>query len=270
MFVDRRHNFTFIFVYSFILVNIFLIIYLYFKTPQLDNLNNLYEICKEEIKRIYGNEQFISMNLNNSNENCGSIGDMMWRTASMHIIGKLLNRTVYYESIYKCFTEYRQEFEITFKNGGQIIKLMNPKQKYIKKISFGIGCCDFDSPYRLEGENAQIIQVTGSEFKSFKYFEDSREEIHKMFEFNEDIKLAADEAAEGIFRNYTPEHRLCLHTHRHEYIEAGQASTLEFIEGSIKFVMNRLQSNNLKNIAIIFFGNDKNFLYEIEPEEVGA
>ncbi|CAK5078861.1 unnamed protein product [Meloidogyne enterolobii] len=197
----------------------------------------------------------------------------MWRTASMYMIGKLLNRTVYYESIYKCFTEYKQEFEITFKNGGQLVKLM---------ISFGIGCCDFDSPYRLEGENAQIIQVTGSEFKSFKYFEDSREEIHKMFEFNEDIKLAADEAAEGIFRNYTPEYRLCLHTHKHEYIESGQSSTLEFIEGSIKFIIQRhqvifkinfyfiyyFQSTNLKNIAIIFFGSDKNFLYEIEPEEV--
>nr|CAD2208616.1 unnamed protein product [Meloidogyne enterolobii] len=186
----------------------------------------------------------------------------MWRTASMHIIGKLLNRTVYYESIYKCFTEYRQEFEITFKNGGQIIKLMNPKQKYIKKISFGIGCCDFDSPYRLEGENAQIIQVTGSEFKSFKYFEDSREEIHKMFEFNEDIKLAADEAAEGIFRNYTPEYRLCLHTHRHEYIEAGQASTLEFIEGSIKFVMNRLQ-----NMPLYFLGMIKIFFMKLSRKK---
>ncbi|KAF7629908.1 hypothetical protein Mgra_00009097 [Meloidogyne graminicola] len=177
------------------------------------------------------------MNLNDTGGDCGNLGDMMWRTASMYIIGKLLSRTVYYENLHKCFSEYKKEFGYIFKNGNKLIKLMNVKGKYIKLIYFGgEWCCFYDPIYRLEGENAQIIQLS-------------------------------DKIAKEIFRNYTPEYRLCVHTHRDDYIEIGQASTLNFVEGSIKYAMKWLKSNKITNIAIVLFGTDKNFLYEVEGEE---
>nr|CAD2168421.1 unnamed protein product [Meloidogyne enterolobii] len=102
----------------------------------------------EEILRIYGDTRYLTINLDTSADKCGGLGNMMWRTASLYVIGKQLNRSIYFDGNYKCFYEYKEEFRDIFENNYKIFKFMRPKKQHVKIVSFGERCCHYDSPDR--------------------------------------------------------------------------------------------------------------------------
>ncbi|KAF7635960.1 hypothetical protein Mgra_00004680, partial [Meloidogyne graminicola] len=103
----------------------------------------------QEITRKYGHNKYLTINLDTSADSCGGLGNMMWRTASLYIIGKQLNRTIYFDEKYKCFYEYKEEFRDIFVNNYKIFRFMHPKRQHVKIISFAEECCKYDSPSRF-------------------------------------------------------------------------------------------------------------------------
>ncbi|KAF7625987.1 hypothetical protein Mgra_00009836 [Meloidogyne graminicola] len=71
----------------------------------------------------------------------------MWRIASLYIIGKQLNRTIYFESIHPCLIFKRQELMNIFSNKKlNSIKIMYPNNNHVKIVSFDNICCKYESP----------------------------------------------------------------------------------------------------------------------------
>nr|CAD2206756.1 unnamed protein product [Meloidogyne enterolobii] len=183
---------------------------------------------------------------------------MMWRTASLYVIGKQLNRSIYFDGNYKCIYEYKEEFRDIFENNYKIFKIMRPKKQHVKLVSFAEKCCHYDSPDRLTDESAQLIKIWGNYLQSFKYLRNYKKQIRKFFTFSTQNKLKAYQFAQNCSK-----FKICVHTRRGDFVELQQSTNKYFTEKATSYIINSVKKR-YSNISIILFGDDNNFLNHIE------
>uniref|UniRef100_A0A914MIL7 Alpha-1,2-fucosyltransferase n=1 Tax=Meloidogyne incognita TaxID=6306 RepID=A0A914MIL7_MELIC len=128
--------------------------------------------------------------------------------------------------------------------------------------------CGLCGALLLNKSKEAIIKIKGNYLQSYKYFNNYIGEIKEFYKFKENIQKGGELIAKKLFGNGTKGFKFCVHIRRGDFIKIGQASKKQFTNKAINFLIPKLEKKfNQKNISIVLFGKDKNFINELEIDK---
>ncbi|CAD5223521.1 unnamed protein product [Bursaphelenchus okinawaensis] len=187
---------------------------------------------------------------------CGGLANMIFRIASLYGISRKLERTPFLWN--ECALEYQLELNAYFPNTAGLefrTSLTN-----FTPVSFGNQDWTKDNYRNLQNVSSEpSIQISGMYLQSFKYFDQYKDEIRKIFDGSEDMKNFLKSYLEKVFPNITS-HKLCVHARRgfdgHYMISTEPHFTLQATKKISEYL---LESLKLTQIDAIIFSDDRDF-----------
>ncbi|KAI6189377.1 hypothetical protein M3Y97_00001500 [Aphelenchoides bicaudatus] len=202
---------------------------------------------------------------------CNGLANQMYRYASLYAIGKQIGREPYIDSTLECTSLILPELSASMPDFFKRLYIFPTPNSQVKRVDFAKNCCKYDNVSKLVGlhPGAKFMKVNSNLLQSFKFFHHEKQNLRRIFDFNDNVKNYVHTFANQLFGN-SSHHKLCVHTRlgdfeEHDYLLASKHS---FVNPAIEFVGKELLKNYTK-LSIVLLGTDKKFIEGVDvPRDV--
>uniref|UniRef100_A0A914C1T5 L-Fucosyltransferase n=1 Tax=Acrobeloides nanus TaxID=290746 RepID=A0A914C1T5_9BILA len=135
---------------------------------------------------------------------------------------------------------------------------------------FGLDCCKYEDPSRFKSINTTYLKLhkyNSNYFQAYAYFHKYQDEIREIYQCSPPIMANVRKQAKSLFgsgRKNKSTHFMCVHVRRTDFFSDVLLGTDEygknFTNPAIEFVYEFLQDKGVRNISIVFFGDDHDFI----------
>uniref|UniRef100_A0AC34QDT8 Glycosyltransferase n=1 Tax=Panagrolaimus sp. JU765 TaxID=591449 RepID=A0AC34QDT8_9BILA len=135
-----------------------------------------------------------------------------------------------------------------------------------KVVSFANDCCKFENPLKLKGYTEKYLKIKGNYLQSYKFFDEYKNEIQRLFECGTGIIERVDSSKFAQDQR----HKLCVHTRVGDFIpDKLLESKKEFVEPAVKYVFEYLAKKLGKEKVVLgIFGDDQKFMKNLNFSEI--
>uniref|UniRef100_A0A914I3Z6 Endonuclease/exonuclease/phosphatase domain-containing protein n=1 Tax=Globodera rostochiensis TaxID=31243 RepID=A0A914I3Z6_GLORO len=209
---------------------------------------------------------------------CSGLGNQMFRFAGLYGIGKPYGRIPIFLKRQNCHrgleaheSEGVDEMDRLFPNYAKYLKFSlstfvsdRPSETRVLK-DFASHCCRYDDPKRINFTSfaEKFVSIEASFFQSYKFFHNIRREIRQIFQFGRPICVQMENFKKAFFSVSDQNAiKLCVHTRIGDFAKSAAHFPSEkiFTEKAIEFTYKHLTQKHQQPVAVVLFGEDKNFL----------